>query len=66
MTIAYASSSRKVDDITLPVIATLRHLIIRVPGRLVTHAGRLTLRLPPGRQLLAEILARLRALPAAT
>ena len=48
------------------MIATLRHLIIRAPGRLVTHAGRQVLRLPPGRQLLAEILARLRALPAAS
>jgi len=48
------------------MIATLRHLIIRVPGRLVSHAGQPVLRLPPGRQLLAEILARLRALPAAS
>jgi Transposase DDE domain group 1 len=45
------------------MIATLRHLIIRVPGRLITHAGQQVLRLPPGRQLLAEILSRLRALP---
>jgi hypothetical protein len=46
------------------MITTLRHRLIRVPGRLVHHAGRLTLRLPPGRELLAEILARLRKLPA--
>ena len=30
------------------MIATLRHRLIRVPARLVRHAGRLTLRLPPG------------------
>jgi hypothetical protein len=45
------------------MIATLRHRLIRVPARLVRHAGQLTLRLPPGHGLLAEILARLRALP---
>ena len=45
------------------MIATLRHRLIRVPGRLVHHAGTLTLRLPPGHHLLAEVLARLRALP---
>jgi hypothetical protein len=31
--------------------------------RLIRHARGLTLRLPPGQHLLAEILARLRALP---
>jgi hypothetical protein len=46
------------------MIATLRHRLIRVPARLVRHAGTLTLRLPPGYDLLAEVLARLRALPA--
>jgi hypothetical protein len=46
------------------MIATLRHRLIRVPARLTRHAGTLTLRLPPGHQLLNEILARLRALPA--
>jgi len=45
------------------MIATLRHRLIRVPARLVRHAGTLTLRLPPGHHLLAEILARIRALP---
>jgi len=45
------------------MIATLHHRLIRVPARLVRHAGGLTLRLPPGRHLLAEVLARLRALP---
>ncbi|HEU0127440.1 MAG TPA: hypothetical protein VFQ48_02375 [Pseudonocardiaceae bacterium] len=46
------------------MIATLRHRLIRVPACLVRHAGALTLRLPPGHQLLTEILTRLRALPA--
>jgi hypothetical protein len=47
------------------MIATLRHRLIRVPARLTDHARTLTLRLPPGHDLLAEILARLRALPTA-
>jgi hypothetical protein len=46
------------------MIATLRHRLIRVPARLVRHAGQLLLRPSPGHGLLAEILARLRALPA--
>jgi hypothetical protein len=46
------------------MIATLRHRLIRIPGRLVRHAGTLTLRLPPDHQLLNEVLARIRALPA--
>ncbi len=46
------------------MITTLRHRLIAVPGRLVRHAGALTLRLPPGYHLLAAVLARLRALPA--
>ena len=46
------------------MIATLRHKLIRVPARLIRHAGALTLRLPPGYHLLAEVLARLRTLPA--
>jgi DDE family transposase len=45
------------------MITTLRHRLIRVPARLVHHAGALTLRLPPGYHLLTEVLARLRALP---
>lgn len=44
------------------MIATLRRLI-RVPARLVCRAGQLTLRPSPGHDLLAEILARLPALP---
>jgi hypothetical protein len=46
------------------MIATLRHRLINIPGRLVHHAGEPTLRLPPGRELLAEILAKLRKIPA--
>jgi hypothetical protein len=46
------------------MIATLRHRLIRVPARLVCHSGALTLRLPPGHDLLNEVLARIRALPA--
>jgi hypothetical protein len=45
------------------MISTLRWRLVRIPGRLIRHARELTLRLPPGRYLLAEILARLRALP---
>ena len=45
------------------MIATLRHRLIRVPARLVRHAGTLTLRLLPGYTLLDEVLARIRALP---
>jgi Transposase DDE domain group 1 len=46
------------------MIATLRHELIRVPARLIHHAGALELRLPPGYHLLETVLARLRALPA--
>ena len=46
------------------MIATLRHRLINIPARLVSHAGQPILRLPPGHGLLAEILARLRKLPA--
>jgi len=46
------------------MIATLRHRLIRVPARVIRHAGRLVLRPPPGHDLLNEILARIRALPA--
>ena len=46
------------------MIATLRRRLIRVPARLIRHAGMLTLRLPPGHELLDEVLARIRALPA--
>ena len=46
------------------MIATLRHRLIRVPASLTRHARTLTLHLPPDHQLLTEVLARLRALPA--
>ena len=46
------------------MIATLRHRLIEVPARLIRHAGALTLRLPPGHELLNTVLARIRALPA--
>ena len=46
------------------MIATLRHRLIRVPARLVRHSGALILRLPPGHDLLNEVLARIRALSA--
>ena len=45
------------------MMATLRHRLMHVPARLVRHAGALTLRLPPGHDLLEEVLARIRALP---
>ena len=46
------------------MIATLRWRLIAVPGRLIRHARHLTLRLPPGHELLPEVLSRLRDLPA--
>jgi Transposase DDE domain group 1 len=45
------------------MIATLRHRLIAVPGRVIRHARTLTLRLPPGHDLLETILDRIRALP---
>jgi hypothetical protein len=45
------------------MIATLRHRLIRVPARLIHHADALILRLSPGHDLLAQVLARIRALP---
>ena len=45
------------------MIATLRQRLIRVPARLVHHAGAVILRLPPGHDLLAEVLARIRTMP---
>ena len=46
------------------MIATLRRRLIAVPGRLTRHARHLVLRLSPGYDLLPEVLARLRDLPA--
>ena len=45
------------------MIATLRWRLIAVLARLIRHARGLTLRLPLGGDLLAEVLARVRALP---
>jgi len=45
--------------------ARLRHELLCVPARLVRHGRALTLRLPPGDQLLPLVLARIRALPTA-
>lgn len=46
------------------MIETLRRRLIAIPARLVHHAGQIILRPPPAhRDLLAEILARIRALP---
>jgi Transposase DDE domain group 1 len=45
------------------MIATLRHRLLCIPGRLIHHAGQLILRLPPGHHLLTTVLTRLRALP---
>jgi hypothetical protein len=39
------------------MIAALRRRLIRVSARLVRHPGVLTLRLPPGYHLLAEVCA---------
>jgi hypothetical protein len=45
------------------MIATLHQRLFAVPARLIHHAGQVILRLPPGETLLAEVLARIRALP---
>lgn len=42
----------------------LRRELLRVPAKLIRHARALKLHLPPSPQLLPEVLARLRALPA--
>ena len=44
-------------------LGTLRHRLLMVPARWIRHAGQITLRLPPGRYLLAQVLSRLRRLP---
>lgn len=46
-------------------IARLRRELVCVPARVVHHAHRVEVRLPPGPQLLTTVLARLRALPRA-
>lgn len=47
-------------------LGTLRHLLLNIPARIVRHARGITLRLPPGQQLLAKVLTRLRKLPGYT
>ena len=47
-------------------IATLRHQLLKLPGRVTSHAREQVLRLQPRQHLLAAVLARLRALPAPT
>lgn len=47
-------------------LSTLRHRLLNVAARLVHHGGQSILRLPPGQQLLAQVLSRLRKLPAWT
>jgi hypothetical protein len=44
-------------------LGTLRHRLLNIPARLIHHAGQPVLRLPPGPQLLAQVLAELRRLP---
>lgn len=46
------------------MIETLRRRLIGIPGRVTTHARETILRLPPGQDLLNEVLSRIRALPA--
>lgn len=43
-------------------LARLRRELICIPGRVIRHARRTVLRLPPGPNMLAEALARLRAI----
>jgi hypothetical protein len=47
-------------------ITRLRRELICVPGRVIDHARRLELRLPPGPWLLPAVLHRLRKIPAPT
>jgi hypothetical protein len=44
-------------------LGTLRRRLLGVPARLVRHAHHVMLRLPPGHDLLARVLPRLRRLP---
>ncbi len=46
-----------------PWIARLRHELLRVPARVISHAGATILRLPPGHELLPHVVSRIRALP---
>jgi len=51
------------DDAGKARLHRLRHQLLCVPARLIHHARRITLRLPPGDQIPAEVLSRLRELP---
>ena len=44
-------------------LGTLRHRLLTIPARLIHHGGQVIVRLPPGPQLLAQVLAQLRSLP---
>src|SRR5947207_727688 len=44
-------------------LGTLRHRLLNIPARLIRPACQPLLRLPPGQQLLAQVLAQLRSLP---
>ena len=55
---------RKTHTLGRMRIATLRHQLLNIPGRLSRHARGLTLRLLPADTTLPAALARLRALPA--
>ena len=55
-------------DRTISAAHTLRRRLLQLPGRLVSHAGRWTLRLParwPWQTEFTEALTRIRSLPAA-
>lgn len=45
-------------------LGRLRRELVALPGRVIHHARQTTLRLPPGHEILAEVLAKLRELPA--
>jgi hypothetical protein len=47
-------------------LSTLRHRLLKVPARLIRHSRQTILRLLPEQQLLAQVLTRLRKLPAWT
>lgn len=51
------------DDAGKARMHRLRHELLCVPARLVHHAREVILRLPPADNTLAEVLARIRALP---
>jgi hypothetical protein len=45
------------------MITRLRHELIAIPARVTRHGRQITLRLPPGQDLLPAVLNRLQALP---